>query len=377
MSFTRNLKLAVESKLPFAAWRMPEQSIQYLTVGRQVVKITNVQLEEISQGFVVGPYGNPTETNKELTTYLIKPALNFTSDEVSNVDFADKLAQLNQSAAGSGLSVEMPDATTENHYKNWVARSVSQIKDGKFQKIVAARTKTVSLPSSFQVEIFFDQLCQDYPHAFISMVYLPAYGLWVGATPELLIQQNNSGIFKTMALAGTQPKDAGTLPADAVWRQKDIEEQALVSRYIINSFKKIRLREFEEIGPRTIAAANLLHLRTDFIVDTKETQRPHLASEMLQLLHPTSAVCGMPLQKAANFVAENEGFDRKLYAGYLGPIGFSNNIDLFVNLRCLQIVGNKAVVYAGAGLTGDSIPDREWQETEAKCQTLLSVINKM
>jgi isochorismate synthase len=133
------------------------------------------------------------------------------------------------------------------------------------------------------------------------MSYLPNNGLWIGATPETLLSYDNqTSILKTVALAGTQ-KAKKTAPKEAVWKQKEIEEQALVSRYIINCFKKIRLREFRERGPKTIQAGNLWHLFTEFIVNNTEAKVKNLADKMLLLLHPTSAVCGMPLQVAKKF----------------------------------------------------------------------------
>ncbi|WP_332912325.1 chorismate-binding protein [Algoriphagus boritolerans] len=109
--------------------------------------------------------------------------------------------------------------------------------------------------------------------------------------------------FHTMALAGTQPASGENPLKSAAWTQKEIEEQALVCRYIVDCFKKIRLREYEEHGPKTIMAGNLLHLRTDFKVDMKATGFPQLGSVMLDLLHPTSAVCGMPRKEAHDFFA--------------------------------------------------------------------------
>src|SRR5690606_14602969 len=157
-------------------------------------------------------------------------------------------------------------------------------------------------------------------------------------------------------------------PAQAIsqasWTQKEIEEQALVSRYIINCFKKIRLREYDEKGPKTVKAGNLMHLKTDFTVDTRSVNFPELATVMLELLHPTSAVCGMPRQPALEFIKNNEGFDRRLYSGYLGPVNLMGETNLFVNLRCMALKSDQATIYAGAGVTVDSDPEKEWQETE-------------
>lgn len=240
------------------------------------------------------------------------------------------------------------------------------------------------LSPDFEIVDTFDKLCKAYPTAFISAVSLPHLGVvWMGASPETLVSQNSKGIFRTMALAGTQSAyDAdGNLikPSEALWRQKEIEEQSFVTRYIINCLKKIRVREFEEEGPKTVIAGNLMHLRTDIIIDTVEINFPQLATVMLDLLHPTSAVCGMPKEPATDFILKNEGYDREFYSGFLGPINMQNNNSeaeshIFVNLRTMKLQNGIATLYAGCGITADSNPEKEWNETEMKTQTLGRVI---
>jgi isochorismate synthase len=106
----------------------------------------------------------------------------------------------------------------------------------------------------------------------------------------------------------------------------------------------------------------------------RATNFPQLGSVMLQLLHPTAAVCGMPLEPSLAFLKENEGYDREFYAGYLGPVNINNNTNLFVNLRCMKLLDKKALLFAGAGITIDSLPEKELEETEIKFSTLLNVI---
>jgi isochorismate synthase len=101
-----------------------------------------------------------------------------------------------------------------------------------------------------------------------------------------------------------------------------------------------------------------------------------LGSVMLQLLHPTSAVCGVPLDSSLEFLHQHEGYKRQFYTGYLGPVNFMDGINIFVNLRCLQLVEGKAILYAGAGITQDSIAENEWEETELKLNTLLKVLGE-
>jgi isochorismate synthase len=85
-------------------------------------------------------------------------------------------------------------------------------------------------------------------------------------------------------------------------------------------------------------------------------------------------VCGMPLETSLEFLQQHEGYDREFYSGYLGPVNMNNNINIFVNLRCMQLFEGQATVYAGAGVTVDSVPEHEWEETEMKLNTLLNVI---
>ena len=197
----------------------------------------------------------------------------------------------------------------------------------------------------------------------------------MGATPEVLISVDRQKTFKTVALAGTQKREINKPISEIAWTQKEIEEQAMVSRYIINCFKRIRLREFEEKGPKTIAAGNLLHLKTSYEVDMSATNFPQLGTVMLDLLHPTSAVAGMPKETAYAFIKAYEPFDREFFSGYLGPVNVEEKTDLFVNLRCMQLLRQQAILYAGAGVTEDSNPEKEWQETDIKFNTLLNVLN--
>jgi isochorismate synthase len=229
------------------------------------------------------------------------------------------------------------------------------------------------------VVALFDALCDRYPTAFVSAVFLPDTGeIWMGASPETLVSVDAQGVFRTMSLAGTQPASdsAGqsVLPSQARWSHKEIEEQALVSRYIVSCFKKIRLREFEEIGPKTVQAGNLLHLRTDYSVDTQAVAFPQLGTVMLQLLHPTSAVCGMPKAPALDFILKHEAQPRSFYSGYLGPVNIGQESHLFVNLRCMRLISNQITYFAGVGITEDSDPAMEWRESVIKMQTLQQVV---
>jgi isochorismate synthase len=272
----------------------------------------------------------------------------------------------------------VPHTASEAEYTDLVRRGVAAIEAREVMKVVSSRAARRPLPPGFDPLVAFAELSEKYPRAFVSLVSVPGVGTWLGASPEVLAEVTADGQFHTMALAGTQPLVPGTRPQEAIWRQKEIEEQALVARYIVSCFKQLRLREYHETGPRTVAAGQLLHLRTDFEVDLHNVPNAaSLGTDMLRLLHPTSAVGGMPKTAALAFLQRHEGYDRAYYSGFLGPVNVEapGLARLFVNLRCFQLRPTEAIIYAGTGLTIDSDPTREWQETQMKMQTVGAVLS--
>jgi isochorismate synthase len=260
-------------------------------------------------------------------------------------------------------------------FSEFVQACIQKAESQQVEKIVPSKFKDVELPEDFDVIKTFNRLCEKHPNAFVSLVTSPETGTWLGASPELLVSVDAQEKFRTIALAGTQKAQPNVNLKSVAWTQKEIEEQALVSRYVINCFKKIRVREYLEHGPHTVVAGSLLHLRTDYEVNMKEINFPQLGSVMLKLLHPTSAVCGMPFDPAFDFLQKHEGYNREFYSGFLGPLNFDGESKLFVNLRCMQIFETKARIYAGAGVTADSVMEHEVEEVEMKIRTLAQILN--
>ena len=378
---------AYQHHRPVAAWRLPHQSQQHVITDLSGSgELPNLPLELLPAGFVAHPF------QQHAPAAFIRADLHYTSG-TEFVAWNDGLDDLSQRAlrairgdltatTNSQTPYEVAPSPTEldthrARFVDMVAEAVQAIETGRFHKVVPSRQKMIALPIEFDLAIAFQQLCEAYPAAFVSVFSIPGVGTWLGASPEILVstyRQAGRSMFRTMALAGTQVAQGHDALKNATWRQKEIEEQAMVSRYIINCFKQIRLREFEENGPKTVAAGNLLHLRTDFTVDTEATNFPDLGSTMLRLLHPTSAVCGMPQPPALDFLLRHEGYDRSFFSGYLGPVNVAEETYVFVNLRCMQLLKQRALLYAGAGVTADSEPKKEWEETEMKMNTLLKVI---
>jgi len=343
-----------------AAWRLPHASEAFILQDFSGATLLQEgwSLPDLSSGFLAAPFiGLP---------YFLR---------------ADSLSSFTLHSAERLATFVAPAENPENKtaFIGWVAEAIQAIKQGPLQKVVLSRTDKRELPADFEVISALEELASAYPNAFVCALSIPALpGIWMCATPEILVEKNAEGIFRTISLAGTQSgvdsSGEALSPSQARWSQKEIEEQAFVSRYIIDCFKKIRLREYTEIGPKTISTGNLLHLKTEYLVDTKAMDFPQLPGLMLGLLHPTSAVCGTPKQEAVNFILATERHERSLYSGYLGPVNLENATHLFVNLRTVEITGNHATFYAGCGITEDSDPEKEWFETQMKCQTLQRVL---
>jgi isochorismate synthase len=373
---------ATANNFSVAVWRLPDNETKHLIISRKHELLKqDTPLEELPMGFMLAPF------NRAAERIFLKADLAFTFENsslkppanpvetTSEAWLATHLKSIpsHQKARFHKLTYE-PSSTARQSFMDTVALGIKEIEKGTFEKIVPSRTQQIDLGPAFDIVTVFQNLCSNNPNALVSFVSTPESGGWIGATPELLVNVENRSIFRTIALAGTQEYHEGVNLKSVAWTQKDIEEQALVERYIISCFKKIRLREFEEHGPKTVVAGNLLHLKSEFKVDMNATNFPQLGSVMLQLLHPTSAVCGMPLDTALEFLNLNEKYDRQFYAGYLGPVNFNNDTNIFVNLRCAQLLEDKAILYSGAGVTIDSTPEQEWAETEMKMNTLLNII---
>jgi isochorismate synthase len=172
--------------------------------------------------------------------------------------------------------------------------------------------------------------------------------------------------WHTMALAGTRTWEHGD------WNAKNIHEQRIVSDYIEGQLQSLGARITRQ-GPYTSKAGHLYHLRTDY---TFHLNKPTSPLKILQLLHPTPALCGLPKMEAWNFIRLFERNKRMYYGGYLGPLNLRAETNIFVNIRCAQIrPGGKALFFAGGGLTRNSFFSEEKDEIKRKMDTLLAALS--
>lgn len=268
------------------------------------------------------------------------------------------------------LEIEENSIQIENNYdknarisfENLVKNGVSEIENGIFEKVVLSRKIEVSQSVDFIKS--YQKLVKKYPTAFRYLWFHPKVGMWMGATPEQLAKIKNN-TFETVALAGTQ-----VFSETVSWQEKEIVEQQLVTDYIKSRTENL-VENLQISEAYTQKAGSLVHLKSDISGKLKQNVSE---LEVINALHPTSAVCGMPLENARNFILENEKYNRKYYAGFLGEFQMQEQTNLFVNLRCCEIENNSTKIYVGCGITKDSKANKEFIETENKAKTILSIL---
>ena len=341
MEILASIKSQLERQLPFALYVLPNQnSICCIFQKNDIVHDFKGQ-----SGFIFASFDG---TKK----YVIP----FEGSDFLEEEFSfDTVNQTEDFASFSEREKKL--------FENSVQKAILSIHNGDFEKVVLSRKIEIHKKIDL-IETFF-RLINRYPTAFRSFFYHPQVGCWMGATPEQLIKVEKNH-FETVSLAGTHQKNSFEN-----WSAKEINEQQIVTDYILDSLHK-EVLSLKVSEPFTVEAGSLVHLKT---IISGEVYSIENTKNILQNLHPTPAVCGFPKEKALQFIKENEGYDRKFYAGYLGLWNEEEaSANLFVNLRCLEVEENKINIYVGCGITGDSNPEKEFLETEHKSQIIKSIL---
>jgi isochorismate synthase len=345
-------KLQFESNLPFVLYKKPnETSILGIFQNNDNLFLVNDFTEK---GFVFSSFdGTQTVLIPENQSEIL-------DEEISDFKF-------NQITDKELYSNEIHRTSFENLIK----KGIQAIEREEFKKVVLSRKETIEL-NRFDLFSTFQKLVQFYPATFAYCFYHPKVGLWLGASPELLLKSENKN-FSTIALAGTQKTNDFQ---EVVWKKKEIIEQQFVTDYIVNKLETVA-QKMEVSKPYSFKAGSLCHIKTDISgILTSDCS----LQNVIRLLHPTPAVCGFPKDNSKKFILNNEQYDRTFYTGFLGELNFGNanesqNSDLFVNLRCMEIIDNQAHLFMGCGITKDSIPEKEWEESVNKSMTMKKIVD--
>lgn len=339
---------------PFALYRLPEGRESVFFGGGTLEVIHDIEELNGRRGFVMAP---------------------FRADETHPV----VLVAAGEGAEPQKVAVEPSHEEQKDDWGNVFYEPCSEdyaahyqvfqdaLQRGDYSKLVLSRTVETDKPHDFSLAKLYRRALKMYPRSCVYLCYTPRTGLWFGASSEVILSGEENR-WQVVALAGTQPVLWDVLPEK--WDAKNRREQALVVNYLREVLESMGIRASEH-GPKTVQAGALAHLKTEF--DFALEDHAHLG-RLLKRLHPTPAVCGLPKEKAFGFIAENEGYDRSYYSGFMGWIDPEHRSDLYVNLRCMEILADHLRLYAGGGLLATSVRESEWRETENKLQTMKRII---
>jgi isochorismate synthase len=364
-TLTKAARICLAKKLHFAAYRLPGKTGIDVIVQKdaELLALDDLTVKLPQRGFLVAPF-----SRKDNNTYLIKPDFimrGFASHQ--------QLEELEALPANPFPNINQfcPDDTRKDDYIALIRDTIGRINSGEFEKVVLSRVKTVNGNPGKLPEIF-NALCDSYPNAFVYLLCVNGH-CWTGASPEPFICSTGKELV-TVSLAGTRPYSPENLEIGN-WNNKELEEQDYVTLHIERVLSNYAVSEYAKTGPYVARAGNILHLRTDFTFTARSLG--HRLPSLINDLHPTPAVCGMSTGKAMDFIMGAEKHNREYYTGFLGPVGLGELIQFYVNLRCLKVVDNRLVLYVGGGITHDSVAEEEWEETEIKSDTLLSVLSQI
>ena len=266
-----------------------------------------------------------------------------------------------------------------DEYAEAVDRATERIRAGELRKIVLARSLIVDAERELDPRQLLWRLRAVDPdcYAFAAPVRGPAGGgTLVGASPELLVRRRGEMVEAT-PLAGSAPRygDAARDRASAdrlFGSEKDREEHALVVEDVAHVLGAFCDRLSYPHEPELLGTANVWHLATPFRGRLHSGRTGLL--ELVAALHPTPAVCGTPREAAREALQELEPIDRGAYAGPVGWVDADGDGEMAIALRCAEITGTTARLFAGAGIVADSVPEAELDETERKFLALLDAL---
>ena len=344
-------KLLIQKGISFCCYRYPNSSEINLAIQKGIIL-------DNDDNFIIAPFTGNSSVSKVLLQKLSLDNL--------NPEFYQKI----QALPDIDIKwMELPKEESKEVYLERIHQYLNEIKGGKISKAILSRVIKIDKPNGFNQSDFFIKLCDAYPETFVSSFYVPGAGLWIGASPELLLETKNNQ-YHTVALAATQTKNE---KKEYIWRKKEEDEHQLVRVHIESIFKQNDCALISSKGPFPFETGKVVHLKTKYTfgMNSKIDSKSIVAQ-----LHPTPAIGGLPVKEALECISKYEGYSRNYYAGYLGETKGPHLVRLFINLRCMQIGKNEIALFVGGGISADSNPEEEWKETIQKSLTLLQILEK-
>ncbi len=316
-----------------------------------------------------------TDDGAWLTANAVEPANPAAVDDRVN----DALAEIDGVTPTGGIADPPGVARRERcpSRKRWreqVRAAIGRIEGGHLQKVVLAQSLSVELERELSLPDAIARLDVSYPDCQRFLVQPGDGPVFFGATPERLVSVAGRTV-ETVALAGSTGRGDTTeedewLATELLDSAKDIHEHELVADAV-----RTQLAPYASsvhTGQRTVRKLpTVQHLQTPITAELDDAE--HVLT-LVEALHPTPAVGGLPPDIAWETIKETEAFDRGWYAAPVGWFDAAGDGAFAVGIRSAVAEGDQATLFAGAGIVADSDPDREWDEVQLKYGPMLDTL---
>ena len=261
-------------------------------------------------------------------------------------------------------------------WKNLVVEALEKISEKEVNKIVLSRRVDLLLTEEPDFYTILKRLRKDYGDTYL---FINHHGKssFFGATPERLAKFTE-GKIEIDALAGSAPRGKNDtedliIENNLLSDKKNLNEHNFVIDHIRSSITNFT-KDFTILPNNKIRKlANIQHLWTKISAKLNDNSSMML---LLKELFPTPAVCGIPKDTALQLIKKLEGYKRGLYSGTVGWFNFNNEGEFVIGIRSALSLNNKLIAFAGCGIVENSDPELEYQETELKLKTILSLFNE-
>jgi menaquinone-specific isochorismate synthase len=253
-----------------------------------------------------------------------------------------------------------------------VDAAVAEIGGSDLDKVVLARDLLVWAKAPLDRRLLAARLSLRFPEC-----YTFIFGTLVGATPELLVRRAGQSV-ESLVLAGSarrgidEAEDA-EIGAALLSSEKDVGEHRFSVESVTDVLDEV-CSDVSADGPFLMPLANVQHIATRV---TGTAGGDQSALEIAGLLHPTAAVCGAPRAAAMDAIRRLEGMDRGRYSGPVGWVDADGDGEFGIALRCAEVDGTRARLFAGNGIVADSRPEAELEETRLKLRAMQDALSSM
>lgn len=314
-------------------------------------------------------------------------ALPFDSQNLARFIIPERLHSFTQEVAISAQAPALPQLLQRRQvpapaqFLNSVEQALARIEQGELVKVVLSRTLELEFDAQIQLPALLERLVSQNRRGFTYALNLAhqqteAAPYFIGASPELLVSRDGLHVVAN-PLAGSRPLSPNAeinqaRAAELTSSAKDLHEHALVADAVLEALRPFCRAIAAPAGPSLVYTDSMMHLSTR-VVGTLREPYPSVL-ELVQALHPTPAVCGVPRLQAHQAIRDLEAFERDLFTGAVGWVDAEGNGEWAVTIRCAEVAGHALRLFAGAGVVAGSSPQHELEETGAKFGTLLRAL---